>query len=72
MEVWNALLGRATTKPEDAHGIVANLLDYNAEEILLLDKKNKMKAIIYIEDRLPIELLYNGSARKLIDGPLDR
>ncbi|KAF4635149.1 hypothetical protein G7Y89_g2946 [Cudoniella acicularis] len=70
--VWNALLGRTTTMSRDVHGIFANLLDFHAEEILLLHEKNRMKALLCSQERLPVQLLYNDSARGFAQGPLDR
>ena len=72
VSVWNALSGRTTTKTKDLHGIFANLLDFHAEEIILLDPKQRMKAILCAQECLPVKLLYNGATRDLIPGPFDR
>jgi hypothetical protein len=57
---------------KDLHGIFANLLDFHAEEIILLDPEQRMKAILCAQERLPLKLLYNGASRDLTAGPLDR
>lgn len=72
VSVWNALSGRTTTQTKDLHVIFANLLDFHAEEIILLDPKQRMKAILCAQERLPVKLLYNGGTRDLIPGPFDR
>ncbi|SPO04722.1 uncharacterized protein DNG_07407 [Cephalotrichum gorgonifer] len=65
LEVWNSLIGRSTTQPEDFHCIVANLLDYSVQELFNLgrpersDDENRcerMKAIILAQKRLPMQL----------------
>jgi len=70
--VWNAFLGRTTTMKQDVHGIFANLLDFHAEEILLLSQEYRMKALLCAQDRLPLKLLYDQTPRHFTQGPFDR
>ncbi|KAF4625499.1 hypothetical protein G7Y89_g12663 [Cudoniella acicularis] len=43
----------------DVHAIFANLLDFHAEEVLLLPENQRMKAILCAQERLPLRILYN-------------
>ncbi|KAH8678933.1 hypothetical protein BGZ60DRAFT_513193 [Tricladium varicosporioides] len=70
--VWNELSRRSTTMMDDVHGIFATLLDFHTEEILLLDRKERMKAILCAQETLPIKLLYIRNARRSTLGSLDR
>ncbi|KAK2752675.1 hypothetical protein FQN54_008053 [Arachnomyces sp. PD_36] len=65
LQVWNSLVGRSTTKPEDFHCIVANLLDFSVKELARLkdpdksDEENRalrMSSIIMAQERLPMQL----------------
>lgn len=59
--------------PEDLYTIFANLLDFNAEEIMSLKMKHHMmKAILCAQNRLPRELLFLPVKTNLSDDPLDR
>lgn len=57
---------------KDVHGIIANLLDFNAEEILALNQRQRMKALLCAQDTIPIKLLYDRSPREFVAGALDR
>lgn len=57
IDVWNSLLGRSTTKPEDVHCKVANLLDFSAIEILKFPFEKRMKAMLCAQDRLLVVLI---------------
>lgn len=72
MGVWNALLGRTTTMDKDVHGIFANLLDFHAEEILLLAREHRMKTLLCSQEQLPLKILYEQSPRYFAEGPFDR
>ena len=72
IDVWNSLLGRSTTKPEDVHCIVANLLDFSATEILKFPFEKRMKAMLCAQDRLPVDLICSQSPRVQSDEYLDR
>ncbi|KAL8724156.1 MAG: hypothetical protein Q9181_006956, partial [Wetmoreana brouardii] len=65
--IWNQLVSRSTSKPEDVHGILANTLDLSAEEVLALPSQDKMKAILGAQEKLPAALIYNN-ATKIRDG----
>jgi hypothetical protein len=67
--VWNRFLGRFTTKPEDVHGILANMLDFSAKEILSLPSDQRMKALLYDQKLSPLCLLYNDVPRLQSDRP---
>ena len=72
IQVWNDLLGRSTTKFEDIHCILANLLDFNAAEILRLPPNNRMKAMLCAQKELPLDLLCGQSPRIESDDGSDR
>ena len=63
IQVWNDLLGRSTTKFEDVHCILANLLDFKAAEILRLPPNIRMKAILCAQGKLPLDLICGQSPR---------
>ena len=56
---WDHLTKRSTTKKEDVHCIMANMLDLSASEILSLPYIDRMKAILRSEDVLPFSLLFS-------------
>ena len=72
IDVWNSLLGRSTTKLEDVHCIVANLLDFSATEILKFPFEKRMKAMLSGQDPLPVELICSESPRVQSDEDLNR
>ena len=63
IQAWNDLLGRSTTKFEDVHCILANLLDFKAAEILRLPPNIRMKAILCAQGKLPLDLICGRSPR---------
>ena len=63
--VWNALRSRSTTKVDDLYGIIAVMVDLSADEILKLDKNERMKSIIRSQSSLPLPLLYQKCSRLL-------
>ena len=65
--IWNELTHRSTTKPEDMFAIFANLLDFNAGQIINLPYENRIKAILWSSGKLPFSLLFNTGPR-LNDG----
>jgi hypothetical protein len=56
--VWNNLLGKTSSKIKDLHGVLANLLDFSAKEILQLPIQERMKAIIRSHKILPLDILF--------------
>jgi hypothetical protein len=44
--VWNSLLGKTSTKRRDIYAILANMLGFDAEEIMELPVARRMKALI--------------------------
>lgn len=67
--IWNSLLDRSTTKPEDQHGIFATLLDFNAYRVRSLGATKRMSAIIQSCGELPLSLLFNNGPRVLHSEP---
>ena len=61
--VWNELTHRSTTKPEDMFAIFANLLDFNAGQIINLPQVERMKAILWSCSKIPFSLLFNTGPR---------
>ncbi|KAK4978881.1 hypothetical protein LTR42_001381 [Elasticomyces elasticus] len=61
--VWNALIGKTSTKRGELHAILANLLDISARRILALPQKDRMKAIIKNYERLPLDMVFSASSR---------
>ena len=72
IRVWNDLLGRSTTKFEDVHCILANLLDFKAAEILRLPRNSRMKAMLCAQKKLPLDLICGQSPRIKSDDGSDR
>ena len=63
VSVWNELINRSTTKPEDIFAIFGNLLDFNAGQIIKLPQNERMKAILWSSSVIPFSLLYNTGPR---------
>ncbi|KAL8665191.1 MAG: hypothetical protein Q9202_002413 [Teloschistes flavicans] len=63
VRVWNCLRTRSSTKTDDLYGIVAIMVDLSAHEILQLNPRERMKAILRSQSTLPISLLYQDCAR---------
>ncbi len=63
VSVWNELIKRSTTKPEDIFSIFANLLDFNAGQIMTLPQDERMKAILWSSSTIPFSLVYNSGPR---------
>ena len=63
VSVWNELNHRSTTKPEDTFAIFANLLDFNAGQIISLPQRERMKAILWSSEKIPFSLLFNTGSR---------
>ena len=71
VDVWNALLGRSTTKQEDVPCIFANLLGLSVLSIMSLPPKKQMKAIFCAQKRIPLNLVCSPSARVQSTDDLD-
>ncbi|KAL8809381.1 MAG: hypothetical protein Q9200_003469 [Gallowayella weberi] len=63
IRVWNGLRTRSTTKSDDLYGIIAIMVDLTAYEILKLDPRERMKAILRSQSTLPLSLLYQDCTR---------
>ena len=63
VSVWNELIRRTTTKAEDMFAIFANLLDFNAGQIIKLPPDERMKVILWSSSVIPLSLLFNTGPR---------
>ena len=72
VRLCNEFLGRSTTKMEDIHGMLANLLDFDATKILSLRPEDRTKALLCAQDYLPIGILFSNSSRFVSEGYLNR
>ena len=63
VSIWNELSQRSTTRPEDMFAIFANLLDFNAGQIIRRSRDERMKAILWSSSTIPFSLLYNCGPR---------
>lgn len=70
--VWNALLGRSTTKKEDIHIILANMLDFHATQVLGFDKNERFKAMLCAYDRVPLEIIFSQACADISTADKDR
>ncbi|KAK4188656.1 hypothetical protein QBC35DRAFT_495607 [Podospora australis] len=60
VQVWNQLSERSTTIPGDKHLIIANLLGFNTEPIMRLNKSaERMALILRSMDGIPVSLFFN-------------
>ncbi|KAK0737133.1 hypothetical protein B0T21DRAFT_410593 [Apiosordaria backusii] len=60
VQVWNELSERATTVPGDKHLIIANLLGFNTEPLMRLNKSaERMACILRSMDGVPMSLFFN-------------
>jgi hypothetical protein len=61
---WNALQARSTSKSEDLPAILANLMDFNAYQIMSVSSpEERMMAMLSGLPSLPMSLLYNTGPR---------
>jgi hypothetical protein len=67
---WNNLVERSTTKKEDVHCILANMLGISDGDILNLWYEERMKAILGAQGSLPLHLLAKSGPR--LQGGFDR
>ena len=63
VSIWNDLSKRSTTKAEDIFAIFANLLDFNAGQIIKLPQEERVKSILWSSDRIPFSILYNSGPK---------
>ena len=57
--IWNSLLERSTTRPQDGPIILANLLDFNTYRLKSVAENDRLKVIIQSCNEIPFPLLYN-------------
>jgi hypothetical protein len=60
---WNAMAQRSTTQAKDLFIILANLVDLNTGLIMKLPAEERVRAILYNFNTLPLGLLYNSGPR---------
>ncbi|KAL8826609.1 MAG: hypothetical protein Q9170_007337, partial [Blastenia crenularia] len=61
--VWNNLVARSTSKRDDVHGILANLLDLSASEVLALPVEERMKGILGSQETLSPGVVYSNGIK---------
>ncbi|RYP21471.1 hypothetical protein DL765_002217 [Monosporascus sp. GIB2] len=61
-EVWDSLANRSSTMTEDLPAILATMLDRSAEEILGLRGDRRMKALLKMEETLPLAMFYQPNS----------
>ncbi|KAF2028126.1 hypothetical protein EK21DRAFT_114178 [Setomelanomma holmii] len=57
--IWNALAGRSTSQPDDIYLMLANLLDFRAQQILDLPPDKRLNAFLQNLTALPFSLLFH-------------
>ena len=69
VSVWNELVGRSTTKPNDLFLIIANILDFDTRGLQQYEGAEEMfQAIILSLGRVPLSLFFNTGPRQDKDG----
>jgi hypothetical protein len=74
ISTWNGFVGKTSSLPEDMHGILANLLDLDATEVLKLPIELRMKAIFNSLQSIPIGILVDAPPESVLgtcSSPLD-
>lgn len=66
--VWNSLIRRSTTRPNDGVLIMASLLDFDVYQLRLVPSKHRLMRVIQGCEELPLSLLYNTGPKVCIDG----
>ncbi|KAF2998726.1 hypothetical protein E8E14_000200 [Neopestalotiopsis sp. 37M] len=65
---WNALASRSTSRDEDKVIILATLLGFNRDKLLnSFQPEERLKAIVFSLDRIPLSMLFNTGPRLLQD-----
>ena len=69
VQAWDELGYRTTSQPEDIHVIIANLLDFQAGDVMTrASRVERMQAMLLSFDSLPFSLFYN-TGPKCKDSP---
>ena len=66
---WSQLSERSTTRRKDRLIILAVLLDLNAGEIMSLEVKEQMRAILRTRSALPLSFLFEPPTEPVVDNP---
>lgn len=70
--VWNTLLGRSTTKEEDIHTILANMLDFHATQVQGFERNERFKAMLCAYDRVPLEIIFSQACADMSTSTADK
>ena len=63
-EAWNALSGRSTTKQEDLHYILANMLSLDCDPLMHLKApEERLQSILFSLEQIPLSLFFNPGRR---------
>jgi len=61
--VWNDFTGRSTTKTEDLHLILANILQLDCGPLLELPVEKRLQSILFSLPQIPLSLFFNTGKR---------
>lgn len=61
--IWNSLSSRSTSWPDDVWGIMATLLGYSGVEIMLLDERDRLPALLKPLPGVPALFLFRNLPR---------
>ncbi|KAL8747698.1 MAG: hypothetical protein Q9190_000439 [Brigantiaea leucoxantha] len=61
--VWHNCIGRSTTKADDVPLIMATLLGFAIKDILAIPPKDRVKAMLYTQGKIPLKILFNNVQR---------
>lgn len=70
VRVWNSLIARSTTRPEDAVIILANLLDFNITRLLQVPEDDRLPLVIKSCAEIPFSLMFAVDMRECLAFPL--
>lgn len=61
--VWNSLTARSTSRPDDVWGIMATLLGYSGKEIMTLEERDRLPALIKGLPTVPASFFFRNLPR---------
>ncbi|KAF7555471.1 hypothetical protein G7Z17_g2150 [Cylindrodendrum hubeiense] len=65
LRCWNVLERRTTTKPNDIHIIIANILNFNAFTIINMEKpEDRMAIILWSLPRIPLAIFFDNTSTR--------
>lgn len=65
--IWNSLIHRSTTNPQDGVLIFASLLDVDVYQLRHVPRNERLMKVIQGCDEIPLSLLYNTGQKALVD-----